>query len=107
MKIVLEDEGFAVSRAATTSEAFRAIEAARPDVMMIDVNLPGDDGTVLCRAVKSRLETASIRCLMWSSAPDLAAIAKSVGAEAWLQKPTDLDVLVGMIRGLANWGRQT
>lgn len=107
MKIVLEDEGFTVSRAATTSEAFRAIEAATPDVMMIDVNLSGDDGAVLCRAVKSRQETAGIKCLMWSSAPDLAAIATRVGAEAWLQKPTDLDVLVRKIRELANWGRQT
>ncbi|MDQ2952206.1 MAG: response regulator [Chloroflexota bacterium] len=104
MGLVLEDEGFTVSRAANTSDAFRAIEAARPDVMMIDVNLSGEDGAALCRAVKSRPETASIKCMMWSSAPDLGAIARSVGADAWLVKPTDLDVLVRRIEDLADGG---
>ncbi len=106
-RLVLEDEGFTVSRAANSSDAFRAIEAARPDVMMIDVNLSGDDGAALCRAVKSRPETASIKCMMWSSAPDLAAIATSVGADAWLLKPTDLEVLVRQIEELATRGEQT
>lgn len=106
IRLVLEDEGFTVSRAANTNDAFRAIEAARPDVMMIDVNLAGDDGAALCRAVKSRPETASIKCMMWSSAPDLAAIARRVGADTWLLKPTDLDVLVRRIEDLANRGGQ-
>lgn len=101
MTIVLGDEGFTVSCATTTSEAFAAIEASKPDVMMIDVNLPGDDGAGLCRTIKSRSDTANIRCLMWSSVPNLAAIAKSVGAEGWLQKPTDIDVLVRRIKELA------
>ena len=101
MTIVFRDEGFAVRHAATAGEALRAVAAATPDVMVIDVTLPGDDGASLCRKVKSNQATAGIRCLMWSSVPNLAQVASAAHADAWLLKPTDLDVLVARINELA------
>jgi len=102
MTIVLRDEGFAVRHAATAAEALRAVAVATPDVMVIDVTLPGDDGASLCRKVKSNEATAGIRCLMWSSVLDLAQVASEAQADAWLLKPTDLDVLVARINELAS-----
>ena len=102
MTIVFGDEGFAVRHATTAAEALQALAAAPPDVMVIDVTLPGEDGAALCRRVKSNEATAGIRCLMWSSVPDLAQVASAAHADAWMLKPTDLDLLVARIKELAS-----
>lgn len=107
MDIVFRDEGFTVRHATTSAAALRAVAAAKPDVMVIDVTLPGEDGTALCRKVKSNAATADIRCLMWSSVPNLAKLAKAARADAWVVKPTDLDLLVNRIRELASGGETT
>jgi len=103
MVIVFRDEGFAVRHAATAAEALRAVAAATPDVMVIDVTLPGgDDGATLCRKLKSDQATAGIRCLMWSSVPNLAQVASAAHADAWMLKPTDHELLVARITELAS-----
>ena len=102
MMIVFRDEGFSVRLATTAAEALEAIAAAAPDVMVIDVTLPGESGEALCRRVKSNQATAGIRCLLWSSVPNLARVARAAGADAWMVKPTDLDALVARIRELAS-----
>jgi DNA-binding response OmpR family regulator len=107
MDIVFRDEGFTVRHATTSAEALQAVAAAKPDVMVIDVTLPGEDGTALCRKVKSKAATAGIRCLLWSSVPNLAKLAKAARADAWVVKPTDLDLLVTRIRELASMGETT
>jgi DNA-binding response OmpR family regulator len=102
MIIVFRDEGFTVRDVTTADEALRAVAETRPDVMVIDVSLPGADGAALCRTIKGAPETSGIRCLLWSSVPHLAKLAKAAGADAWMFKPTDLDLLVTRIRELAS-----
>jgi DNA-binding response OmpR family regulator len=102
MTIVFRDEGFTVRDATSAAEALRAVAASQPDVMVIDVSLPGSDGAALCRTIKGAPETSGIRCLLWSSVPHLAKLARAAGAEAWMFKPTDLDLLVMKIRELAS-----
>ena len=102
MTIVFRDEGFTVRHATTAGEALRAVAAAPPDVMVIDVTLPGEDGASLCRKVKSIEATVGVRCLMWSSVPNLAQVASAAHVDAWLLKPTDLDLLVARVKELAS-----
>ena len=102
MALVFQDEGFTVRHAACAADALRAVATAQPDVMVIDVSLPGEDGAALCHKVKSNVETSSIRCLLWSSVPNLARVARTADADAWLAKPTELEDLVARIKELAS-----
>ncbi len=102
MVIVFRDEGFTVRHTTTAAEALRAVAMAQPDVMVIDVTLPGEDGAALCGKVKSDQATAGIRCLMWSSVPNLAQVASAAHADAWMLKPTDHELLVARIKELAS-----
>jgi two-component system response regulator MtrA len=102
MMIVFRDEGFTVRQVSTAAEALQAIATSQPDVMVIDVSLPGEDGAALCRTVKSNSATDGIRCLMWSALPDLAKVARAAHADGWMLKPSDLELLVARIRELAS-----
>lgn len=102
MTIVFRDEGFTVRDVTSSVEALQALAAEQPDVMVIDVTLPGEDGAALCRKVKSNVKTAAVRCLMWSSVPDLARVAIAAHADAWMLKPTDLDLLLVRIKERAS-----
>ena len=49
VKLALEDEGWTVDEAASGEEAIELFNRASPDVVLIDIMLPGMDGFELCR----------------------------------------------------------
>jgi response regulator RpfG family c-di-GMP phosphodiesterase len=68
--------------------ARRRIRAARPDVIVLDVNMPGTTGLELCAELKADARTRDIPIiLLTGSTGGTSAAAKRVGAEAFLRKP--------------------
>jgi CheY-like chemotaxis protein len=57
---VLEREGYQVELAESSEEALERLRACTPDLILMDVQLPGMDGLSLTRALKSAPETAAI-----------------------------------------------
>jgi CheY-like chemotaxis protein len=57
---VLEREGFQVVLAESSEDALRLLTANRPDLILMDVQLPGTDGLTFTRALKAAPETAGI-----------------------------------------------
>ena len=57
---VLELEGFRVDSAGSAEEALERLKARSPDLILIDVQLPGQDGLSLTRALKADPTTAAI-----------------------------------------------
>jgi CheY-like chemotaxis protein len=57
---VLEREGFDVALAESSVVALELLTAKRPDLILMDVHLPGTDGLTFTRALKSAPETAGI-----------------------------------------------
>jgi CheY-like chemotaxis protein len=57
---VLEREGFEVLLAESSEGALQSIGANRPDLILMDVQLPGIDGLTFTRALKAAAETADI-----------------------------------------------
>jgi response regulator RpfG family c-di-GMP phosphodiesterase len=77
---VVEADGAAAAR--------RRIRAARPDVIVLDVNMPGTTGLELCQELKADPATREIPViLLTGSSGGTSAAAKRVGADAFVRKP--------------------
>jgi response regulator RpfG family c-di-GMP phosphodiesterase len=83
-------EGFdiAVSEAQDTDEALDEIRLSRPDVIVLDVMLPGTDGVAFCRSLKSNPETRDIAIVLLTGSAGVERVAQDAGgADAFVKKP--------------------
>src|SRR3954453_22523600 len=77
-----------VVEAESAEAARRRIRAARPDVIVLDVNMPGTTGLELCAELKGAAATREIPVvLLTGSDGGTSADAKRVGADAFVRKP--------------------
>jgi response regulator RpfG family c-di-GMP phosphodiesterase len=78
----------AVVEAESADAARRRIRAVRPDVIVLDVNMPGTTGLELCAELKGAPETRDIPIvLLTGSEGGSSAAAKRAGADAFVRKP--------------------
>jgi diguanylate cyclase (GGDEF)-like protein/PAS domain S-box-containing protein len=63
MRLVLEEEGFDVATATSGHEALELASSGPPDVVMLDIQMPGMDGVETCRRLKRSSETAAVPVL--------------------------------------------
>jgi len=79
-----------------------AARAERPDVVLLDANLPGVDGYTVCRLLKGDAGLASIPVLFITtrSSLDDRAVGLTLGADDYLVKPVDMSELVLRIQVL-------
>jgi DNA-binding NtrC family response regulator len=96
--LALSKSGHTVTRAASATEARRALAKERPDVVVSDIYMPGDDGVALLADVK-QLESPPPMILMTARGTvETAALAARTGAFDYLAKPFDVAVLVERVR---------
>jgi two-component system response regulator MtrA len=96
---ILRDE-FEVSEAADGDEAIALAREVRPELMVLDIMLPGRSGLEVIGDVRSTAETAAMRVIAMSAWDDVADQAIQAGADAFLQKPFLPDELVARVRGM-------
>ena len=87
----------------STAAARRAVAHEPPDVIVLDVVLPGESGLDLCRELKARPATAAIPIVLLSGSIELAPRqAAEAGADAFLAKPFSPLQLVAVVERLAS-----
>lgn len=99
---ILYQAGFDVEEAGTGTEALRLL-AHKPDIVLLDVNLPDVDGFEVCRRIKDDASTAGIIVLHLSASnirDTDRVIGLDNGADSYLTEPVDPAVLVSTIRAL-------
>lgn len=96
VQIVLEGEGYVV-RTATNKDDLQNIANDLPDLILLDVLLSGDDGREICRKLKSDTATKHIPIIMLSAHSDASKVADAGGADDFLEKPFDVDVLIEIV----------
>jgi CheY-like chemotaxis protein len=103
VRFVLVDAGALVQSAATALEAERLLRVATPDVVVVDLDLPGEDGYWLLARVRALDVTSRVRMIAATAhvSEDERALALSAGFDAFLVKPFVPDQLVRMIARLA------
>ena len=93
----LEKEGFRPLAAASGEEALRLARERKPDVISLDVLMPGMDGWTVLKALKADPLTSAIPVVMVSMLDD-RDIGHALGASDYLTKPFDRQKLVAALR---------
>jgi chemosensory pili system protein ChpA (sensor histidine kinase/response regulator) len=99
---LLEREGYQVMLAKDGVDALEQIEQARPDLMLVDIEMPRMDGFDLTREVRSKEATRAIPIIMITSrtADKHRNVALGLGVNAYFGKPYQEPVLVAAIESL-------
>ena len=101
IRVNLEFDGIVVREAASAEEGLDSLEDDPPDLVMLDVNLPGIDGIEMLRRVRERHGIDSLPVIMFSGQSDVAVEATEVGANAFVSKPAlDPLALVEQVKGM-------
>jgi ribonuclease P protein subunit RPR2 len=99
LRTTFELADITVDEAATVEEARAAIARERPDVVVLDVSLPGASGLELARQLKSAAATATTPVVLLTGGDVSDAEAVAAGAEALVRKPfSPLDLLATVER---------
>lgn len=90
---VLEREGFVVDVASSAAEAVRHITTNKPDLILMDISLPGQDGLSLTRDLKSDPATSRIPVVALTAYAmvDDREAAIAAGCAGHITKPIDVD----------------
>ena len=99
LTLYLKKEGFLVVQATSGEEAQAKLEQEQPDLIILDVILPGQSGFQLCRKLKSAPQTQRVPIVLCSTKNTEVdrQWGKMGGADAYLTKPVDQDQLMEMI----------
>jgi CheY-like chemotaxis protein len=89
LRLILVRAGYEVSEAENGEDALLKVREEKPDLMILDVMMPGMDGFAVCEQIRSDPETADLPIIMLSARTDSRSRnrSKSVGATKYLTKP--------------------
>ena len=97
---ILMSEGYDVESCCNPLEFGSIIQRSTPKLIITDMLMSGVDGRTLTKEVKNNPETESIKIMMMSAHPDAAKVCENVGADDFLSKPFEIDVLVEKVETL-------
>lgn len=96
----LELEGYLVTAVADGVEALSAIHRKAPDLIIVDVMMPGVDGLGVCRVVRGDGMRMPILMLTARVEGDARVAGLDAGADEYLAKPFELEELLAKLRAL-------
>ncbi|PAX51020.1 response regulator transcription factor [Brunnivagina elsteri] len=96
----MQQAGFSVMSAKSSEEAQEKLNSNRPDLIFLDVILPGKSGYEICRELKTNPTTSGIPIVFCSTKnSDVDKMwGTMLGADAYISKPIDKQELEGAIR---------
>jgi len=102
LKYNLEKEGFYIRVASNGEQGLKLIQQSIPDLIILDVMMPGMDGIEVCEAIRNNAEFNKILiCLLTARNEDYSQIAGlNAGADDYVAKPIKPKVLVSRINAL-------
>jgi DNA-binding response OmpR family regulator len=100
LKIRLGAQGYETAFAADAMTALRVAREERPDLVLLDMGLPGGDGVVVMERLKTfpALEHIPVIVISARERGVTEARAAEAGARAYFQKPIDMDALLATVR---------
>ena len=107
-RLVLSAAGHAVNAVDAAEQAFNSIKHETPQVILLDMELPGMNGLTLVRKLKADTETRDIHVIAVTSYPDryTKKDAIAAGCDAYLIKPINTRALPGLVSEVAEDPRQ-
>jgi len=98
----LVKEGYRVTGAASGEEALKVVRVAMPDLVLLDLMLPGLDGLEVCRSLKQDPLTRDLPIVMLTAKGEEADIVAGLelGADDYVTKPFSVRVLLARLRAV-------
>ncbi len=102
VKNILEYEGFDITTAKNGIEALELLETFSPDLILLDVMMPGKDGWEVCKLIKSNPLTQTIPVIMLTAMDnsDNVVDALTLGADDYIIKPFHKEELIARVRSM-------
>lgn len=104
LRLVLEPNAFEVHEAHSGPEGIEATRQLNPEVVVLDLLMPGMDGWEVCKEIRS-FSQVPILVLSAISKPGIIARALDEGADDYLLKPMPSSVLIAHLKRLARRAR--
>jgi two-component system phosphate regulon response regulator OmpR len=95
----LEGHGYDVAEAATGAQMREEVERERPEAVLLDIRLPGEDGLVLARWLREHHELGIIMVTASGDVVD-RVVGLELGADDYIAKPFDLRELLARIKSV-------
>jgi DNA-binding response OmpR family regulator len=103
LRMMLKKEGYNVAEARSGEECLDKFEAVRPELIILDIMMPGTNGWEVCRRIKERELRISVPISMLSVRKDEEDIKRSLEyahADAHIGKPVDIKELLATVERL-------
>jgi len=100
LRLMLVRAGFNVAEAEDGYDALNKVKQNHPDIILLDVMMPGMDGFTVCEKLRLEEDTSDLPVIMLSAKTDLDSINKGlrVGATKYLTKPISPEDLTRHVR---------
>ena len=102
---LLSDEGFSVLAASNGYEALQQIHTASPDLVLLDIWMPGMDGIETLKAIKKESPYLQVIMITGHGTIETAVQATKLGAYDFIEKPLTFDKVVVAIQNALNYRR--
>ena len=97
LRSTLTARGYVITEAKTGEEALESLRKGRPDLILLDVNMPGMGGMEACREIRRGSDTPIIMLTVRNAERDKVA-ALDAGADDYVVKPFGIEELLARIR---------
>ncbi|HVL25643.1 MAG TPA: response regulator [Thermomicrobiales bacterium] len=105
IEVVLKGEGYTVAIARDGAHGLMLSRDWKPDLILMDIMLPGVDGGTLIARLRKEPETADLPIIAMSASRTLRDRTPELEADALLSKPFDVDALLVQVQFLLSRGR--
>jgi CheY-like chemotaxis protein len=105
IQVVLRGEGHTVAVARDGAQGLMLSRDWKPDLILMDIMLPGVDGGTLISRLRQEPDTADLPIIAMSASRTLRDRTEELQADALLSKPFDVDALLVQVQFLLSRGR--
>jgi signal transduction histidine kinase len=104
---MLESEDYRLEIAKDGFQALQVLDHIQPDLILLDVMMPGMDGFEVCRRIRSTPRVAEVPILILTALDDRASLLQGIesGADDFLSKPVDRQELLARVRTITRLNR--
>ena len=102
-----QDDFVVVGEAGDAETALSQTAALQPDIVLMDIDMPGEDGIATTRRLKSEFPEVTVVMLTVHDATDKLLEAIKAGAQGYLVKPVDIDELIEQVSRIISEAKRT